>query len=42
MSKTIHAIYANGVFRPTEPVNFPEETLVEFEPRVLTKATSNA
>jgi predicted DNA-binding antitoxin AbrB/MazE fold protein len=22
--KTIHAIYENGVFRPTEPVGFPE------------------
>jgi predicted DNA-binding antitoxin AbrB/MazE fold protein len=42
MSKTIHAIYANGVFRPTEPVDLPEETPVEFEPRVRTQATSNA
>jgi predicted DNA-binding antitoxin AbrB/MazE fold protein len=31
--KTIHAIYENGVFRPTEPVNLPERSHVEFEPR---------
>jgi hypothetical protein len=32
--KTIHAVYENGVFRPTEPVDLPEHTAVEFEPRV--------
>jgi predicted DNA-binding antitoxin AbrB/MazE fold protein len=42
MSKTIHAIYANGVFRPMEPVDLPEETPVEFEPRVLNKPPPNA
>ena len=31
--KTIHAIYENGVFRPTDEVELPERTLVEFEPR---------
>ncbi len=35
MPKTIHAIYENGVFRPVEPVELPEHTAVEFEPRVL-------
>lgn len=34
MSKTVHAIYENGVFHPTEPVDLPEATAVEFEPRV--------
>ena len=34
MMKTIHAIYENGVFRPTEPVDLPDRTAVEFEPRV--------
>lgn len=34
MSKTIHAIFENGVFRPTEPVDLPENTAVEFEPRL--------
>jgi predicted DNA-binding antitoxin AbrB/MazE fold protein len=38
MSKTIHAIFENGVFRPVEPVALPERTAVEFEPPVVTKA----
>jgi predicted DNA-binding antitoxin AbrB/MazE fold protein len=36
MSKTIHAIYENGVFRPVEPVDLPDRTVVEFEPRIRT------
>ena len=35
MSKVIYAIFENGVFRPTEPVDLPEHSQVEFEPRVL-------
>lgn len=31
--KTIQAIFENGVFRPTEPVELPEHCAVEFEPR---------
>ena len=31
--KTVHAIYANGVFRPLERVDLPEACEVEFEPR---------
>jgi predicted DNA-binding antitoxin AbrB/MazE fold protein len=38
MTKTIHAIYANGVFRPVEPVDLPEQTPVEFDLRVLPQA----
>ncbi len=38
MMKTIHAIYENGVFRPTEPVDLPDRTAVEFEPRVQAPA----
>jgi predicted DNA-binding antitoxin AbrB/MazE fold protein len=34
MSKIIHAIYENGVFRPTEPVDLPDPCDVEFEVRV--------
>ena len=30
--RTIHAVYENGVFRPTSPVNFPEGTEVCIEP----------
>jgi predicted DNA-binding antitoxin AbrB/MazE fold protein len=38
MSSTVHAIYEKGVFRPLEPVDLPENTPVEFEPRVLSEA----
>jgi predicted DNA-binding antitoxin AbrB/MazE fold protein len=30
---TIHAIYENGVFRPTDQVNLPDRTEVEVEIR---------
>ncbi len=30
---TIRAIYEKGVFRPTHPIDLPESSLVEFEPR---------
>lgn len=33
--KTIHATYQNGVFRPKESVELPENSLVEFEPRLV-------
>ncbi|MBI3735253.1 DUF104 domain-containing protein [Candidatus Sumerlaeota bacterium] len=33
-TKTIHAVYENGVFKPKEPVELPERCDVEFEPRV--------
>jgi predicted DNA-binding antitoxin AbrB/MazE fold protein len=35
MNNFIQAIYEQGVFRPTEPVDLPERTRVEFEPRIL-------
>jgi predicted DNA-binding antitoxin AbrB/MazE fold protein len=35
MSRTIHAIYENGVFRPTEAVEIPEKSTVEFEVRLI-------
>jgi predicted DNA-binding antitoxin AbrB/MazE fold protein len=35
MSSTVHAIFENGAFRPVGPVDLPEGTPVEFEPRVL-------
>ena len=38
MSSTVHAIYENGVFRPVGPVDLPERTPVEFEPRVRAEA----
>ncbi len=30
--KTIHAVFENGVFRPTEPVDLPEGCRVNLEP----------
>jgi predicted DNA-binding antitoxin AbrB/MazE fold protein len=38
MSTIIHAIYENGVFRPTEPVDLPERTAVEVEIREIKEA----
>ena len=32
--KPIHAVFENGVFRPTEPVHLPEQTLVLVEPQM--------
>lgn len=36
--KTVHAVYENGVFRPTEKVQLPEHCQVEFEPRPVREA----
>lgn len=33
MSNPIRAVFENGVFRPIEPVDLPEQSMVEFEPR---------
>jgi predicted DNA-binding antitoxin AbrB/MazE fold protein len=35
--ETIHAIFEDGVFRPTKPVLLPELTEVAFEPRLITR-----
>ncbi len=32
---TIQAVFENGVFRPTSPVQLPEACEVEFEPRLV-------
>lgn len=40
--KTIKAVYENGVSRPTEPLEMPEHSLVEFEPRPLDRLESEA
>ena len=42
MISTVHAIYENGVFRPVERVDLPDNTPVEFEPRVLGAGDSPA
>lgn len=36
--KVIHAIFENGVFRPTEPVDLPERCEVIFEPHRVDEA----
>jgi len=40
--KTVHAVYENGVFRPTEEVRLPEHCMVEFEPRPVNGAANKA
>jgi predicted DNA-binding antitoxin AbrB/MazE fold protein len=40
--KTIHAIYEDGVFRPTEPVELPNGTEVEITPSNGTVLTVDA
>ncbi len=35
MNKTIHAIFKNGVFRPTETVDLPDRCEVEVEVRQM-------
>ncbi len=36
--KTVRAVYENGVLRPTESLELPEHTVVEFEPRLISQA----
>ncbi|MBS0207419.1 MAG: antitoxin family protein [Planctomycetes bacterium] len=40
--KAIHAIYENGVFKPTEPVELPEASHVVFEPKIVSPQGSSA
>ncbi len=42
MSKTVHAVYENGVFRPTEALDLPDHCQVEFEFRIVTESTNDA
>ena len=35
MPKTIRAVFEQGLFRPTEPVDLPDRCEVEFEPRAV-------
>ena len=32
---SVHAVFENGVFRPTDPIDLPEKCEVVFEPRVV-------
>ena len=36
--KVIRAVFENGIFRPTEPVDLPEGSEVTVEPRPVTEA----
>ncbi len=35
VSNLIRAVFENGVFRPVGPVDLPEQSLAEFEPRAI-------
>lgn len=37
LSKSIHAVFENGVFRPVEFVDLPEKAEVELEPRLVSE-----
>ena len=39
---TVQAIYENGVFRPTQPVDLPDRTSVEFDPKVVPSQDDDA
>jgi len=39
--KTVRAVYGNGFFRPLSPVELPEGSVVEFEPRLLAREVPN-
>ena len=39
--KTIHAVYEQGVFKPTDRVELPEHCEVEFEPRPVSSNAAN-
>jgi predicted DNA-binding antitoxin AbrB/MazE fold protein len=39
---TVHAIFENGVFRPTEHIDLPDKTPVEFEPKVVSAAEEDS
>jgi predicted DNA-binding antitoxin AbrB/MazE fold protein len=39
--RTNRAIYDRGLFRPIEPVDLPEGSPVELEPRLISEPTSH-
>ena len=39
--KTVHAVYEQGVFKPTERVELPDHCEVEFEPRLVGASANN-
>jgi predicted DNA-binding antitoxin AbrB/MazE fold protein len=40
--KVIHAVFENGVFRPTEPVDLPEGSEVTVEPKPVNEPSATS
>jgi predicted DNA-binding antitoxin AbrB/MazE fold protein len=38
--QTVHAIYENGLFRPTYPVDLPDNCRVQFVPTVVAEGVT--
>ena len=38
MNKRIHAVFEDGVFKPTEPVDLPDHSKVEFDIKIVNKS----
>jgi predicted DNA-binding antitoxin AbrB/MazE fold protein len=41
MSQNIQAIYENGILRPLQPLDFPENSVVEIDVRDISKSDSD-
>ena len=41
MSQNIQAIYQNGILRPLQPLDFPENSVVEIDVRDISKSDSD-
>jgi len=41
MSQNIQAIYENGILRPLQPLDFPENSIVEIDVRDISKSDSD-
>ena len=41
MSQNVQAIYENGILRPLQPLEFPENSIVEIDVRDISKSDSD-
>ncbi len=41
MNQNIQAIYENGILRPLQPLDFPENSIVEIDVRDISKSDSD-
>ncbi len=41
MSQNVQAIYENGILRPLQPLDFPENSIVEIDVRDISKSDSD-